>query len=241
MDRMDRRQFLARTGAAAWAAGAVSTFSINAAGANQRIRIGVMGAGGRGTQLAEWFAQRPDVQVVYVADPDKARRDMCVERIKKIAKRKPKSIPDFRKMLDDKRVDAIINATPDHWHVLGSILACQAGKDVYLEKPLSHNMWEGRKLVEAVRKYKRILQVGTQNRSAHYCHAAREFLQSKDFGDIHFMRVMNSKPRNTIGKLPDTDVPEGIDYDMWLGPAPMRPFNMNHFHYNWHWFWAYSG
>jgi len=241
MNAIDRRQFLTRSGAAVLGASAASTFSINAIGANEKIRVGLMGAGGRGSQLLEWFAQRPDVEVLYVADPDSGRYKKCVERIEKASSQKPKGVQDFRHMLDDKNVDAIINATPDHWHVLGSVLACQAGKDVYMEKPLSHNLWEGRKLIEAVRKYKRILQVGTQNRSAHYCHAALEFLRSKDFGDIHFMRVMNSKPRNTIGKLPDTEAPEGIDYDMWLGPAPMRPFNMNHFHYNWHWFWVYSG
>jgi predicted dehydrogenase len=241
MDTINRREFLSRSGKTGLAMGVASTFSINALGANEKIVIGLMGAGGRGNQITEWFAARPDVEVAYIADPDRSRYESCGKNIEKITQKKINLVQDFRKMLDDKHVDAIINATPDHWHALGTILACQAGKDVYVEKPTCHSMWEGRQMVEAARKHNRIVQVGTQNRSAQYCYQALEYLRSKDFGDIHFVRVMNSKPRNTIGKLPDTPVPEGIDYDMWLGPAPMRPFNMNHFHYNWHWFWAYSG
>jgi len=159
----------------------------------------------------------------------------------KITGKRPVLTQDFRRMLGDRNVNAIINATPDHWHALGTILACQAGKDVYVEKPTCHSMWEGRKMIEAARKYGRVVQVGTQNRSARYCHHALEHIRSRDFGEVHLLRVQNSKLRNTIGKLTDTAVPPGIDYDMWLGPAPMRPFNMNHFHYNWHWFWVYSG
>jgi predicted dehydrogenase len=121
-------------------------------------------------------------------------------------------------------------------------MACQAGKDVYVEKPASHSIWEGRKMVEAARKYKRVVQVGAQNRSNDNVVTAREYAHSKEFGDIHMVRVLNSKERTTIGKKPDQPKPpEGVDYDMWLGPAPMRPFNENHFHYAWHWFWAYSG
>lgn len=241
MGTINRRQFLGQAGMAAMTAGVASTFSINAVGANEKVVVGLMGAGGRGTALLEWFAQRPDVEVAYVADPDTGRFTDCVGKIEKITGKKPVGTQDFRKILDDKNVNALINATPDHWHAPGTIMACQAGKDVYVEKPTCHNLWEGRKMIEAARKYERIVQVGTQNRSADYCYAALEYLRSSDFGDIHFMRVMNSKPRNTIGKLEDGPVPEGIDYDMWLGPAPMRPFNMNHFHYNWHWFWVYSG
>ena len=241
MHRITRRQFLDRSGGMALAAGVASTFSINALGANEKVALGLMGAGGRGTQLLEWFAARPDVEVAYIADPDISRYEKCAKRLEKITQKKPALTQDFRKMLDDKSVDAIINATPDHWHALGTIMACQAGKDVYVEKPTCHSIWEGRRMIEAARKYKRVVQVGTQNRSAAYCYAALDYIRTKDFGDVHLIRVQNSKLRNTIGKLPDTAVPPGIDYDMWLGPAPMRPFNMNHFHYNWHWFWVYSG
>jgi len=144
-------------------------------------------------------------------------------------------------MLDDGEINALINATPDHWHALGTILACQAGKDVYVEKPTSHNIWESRKMVEAARKYGRVVQVGAQSRSGAYCRRAYEYIQSGELGEVHFVRVLNSKVRGEIGRKPDAEPPEGVDYDMWLGPAPMRPFNENRFHYAWHWFWDYSG
>ena len=226
MNAMNRREFIECSGRMTLAAGVASTFAINALGANDRIVVGLMGAGGRGMQLAEWFAARPDVEVAHIADPDKSRAEACAKSVGKVARKTPATTQDFRRMLDDKSVDAIINATPDHWHALGTILACQAGKDVYLEKPTCHSIWEGQKMIEAARKYNRVVQVGTQNRSAQYCRQALDYLRSKDFGDIHLIRVQNSKLRNTIGKLPDTDIPPGIDYDMWLGPAPMRPFNM---------------
>jgi len=241
MDTMTRREFLECSAATTLAAGVTSTFPARVLGANDKIVVGLMGAGGRGTQLMEWFAARPDIEAAYIADPDQARSEDCAKKVEKITGKRPVSTQDFRRMLDDKNVNAIINATPDHWHALGTILACQAGKDVYVEKPTCHSMWEGRKMIEAARKYGRVVQVGTQNRSAQYCYLALEHIRSRDFGDVHLLRVQNSKLRNTIGRLPDTAVPPGIDYDMWLGPAPMRPFNMNHFHYNWHWFWVYSG
>jgi predicted dehydrogenase len=241
MNIMTRRKFLESSAGTTLAAGIASTIPSRVLGANDRIIVGLMGAGGRGTQLLEWFAARPDVEVAYVADPDNSRAEACAGKIEKITGKRPAPTQDFRRMLDDRNVSAIINATPDHWHALGTILACQAGKDVYVEKPTCHSMWEGRKMIEAARKYRRVVQVGTQNRSAHYCYLALEHIRSRDFGDVHLLRVQNSKLRNPIGKLPDTAVPPGIDYDMWLGPAPMRPFNMNHFHYNWHWFWVYSG
>ena len=241
MNTITRREFLESSAGTTLAAGIASTCPSRVLGANDRIVVGLMGAGGRGTQLLEWFAARPDVEVVYIADPDQSRSEACAGKIVKITGKRPVLTQDFRRMLGDRNVNAIINATPDHWHALGTILACQAGKDVYVEKPTCHSMWEGRKMIEAARKYGRVVQVGTQNRSARYCHHALEHIRSRDFGEVHLLRVQNSKLRNTIGKLTDTAVPPGIDYDMWLGPAPMRPFNMNHFHYNWHWFWVYSG
>jgi len=241
MNTITRREFLESSAGTTLAAGIASTCPSRVLGANDRIVVGLMGAGGRGTQLLEWFAARPDVEVAYIADPDQSRSEACAGKIEKITGKRPVLTQDFRRMLGDRNVNAIINATPDHWHALGTILACQAGKDVYVEKPTCHSLWEGRKMIEAARKYGRVVQVGTQNRSARYCHLALEHIRSRDFGDVHLLRVQNSKLRNTIGKLTDTAVPPGIDYDMWLGPAPMRPFNMNHFHYNWHWFWVYSG
>lgn len=240
MNTINRRDFLRHSVVATAAVGAAGV-ALNARGANDKVIIGVMGCGGRGTFLANEFAERDDVEIRYVTDPDSRRAENCANIIEKTCGKRPKPGQDFRRILDDPEVHGMINATPDHWHALGTILACQAGKDVYVEKPASHSIWEGRKMVEAARKYKRVVQVGTQNRSAEYCYKAYEYLHSAAFGDIHFVRVLNSKLRSTIGKKADKEVPPGIDYDMWLGPAPMRPFNENHFHYAWHWFWNYSG
>ena len=241
MSRIERRAFLKHT-VAAGAAVSAAGVSINAVGANERVVIGVMGIRGRGSFLAPEFAKRKDVEIRYLADPDsrlfKSRREM-VEAVKGD---KPECVQDFRRVLDDKEVDAIVNATPDHWHALGTILACQAGKDVYVEKPTSHCIWESRKMIEAARKYDRVVQVGTQTRSGEYCKQAFEYIRSPEFGDIHYVRVLNSKVRGTIGKKEDQpEPPKGVDYDMWLGPAPKRDFNENRFHYAWHWFWDYSG
>lgn len=241
MKTVTRRQFLKTSQQAAALASAAATLPFAAHGANEKVVIGLMGAGGRGSQLLEWFAARPDIEVAWIAEPDESRSQKAAARIEKLVGKPPTLTQDFRRMLDDKRVDAIINATPDHWHALGTILACQAGKDVYLEKPTCHSLWEGRKMVEAARKHKRIVQVGAQNRSANYCRLAFEHIHSQEFGNVHLIRVLNSKLRNTIGRTTDSPVPAGVDYDMWLGPAPARPFNKSHFHYNWHWFWEYSG
>jgi predicted dehydrogenase len=237
---MNRREFLRRA-VAAGAAVSAAGVSFNVRGANDRVVLGVMGVGGRGDFLAQEFAARADVEVRYFADPDSRRFKSSVGNIERITGKSPQCMQDFRRMLDDTEVNAIVVATPDHWHALGTILACQAGKDVYVEKPTSHSIWESRKMIEAARKYNRVVQVGTQNRSAENCQQALEYIRSGTLGDIHFVRVLNSKPRETIGNKPDRDAPQGVDYEMWLGPAPMRRFNENHFHYAWHWFWAYSG
>jgi predicted dehydrogenase len=239
MTSINRREFLKYSTLAA-AVGAAGV-SIDARGANERLVIGLMGCGGRGSYLVELFAKREDVEVRYVADPDSRRGERAAAALEKQTGKRPMVLQDFRKMLEDPELDAMINATPDHWHALGTILACQAGKDVYVEKPTSHSIWESRKMVEAARKYDRVVQVGTQTRSGEYCQHALEYAYSADFGDIHFVRVLNSKERGTIGNIADSEAPAGVDYDMWLGPAPMRPFNENHFHYSWHWFWVYSG
>jgi predicted dehydrogenase len=239
MSTIGRRDFLkySTVAGAAMAAGV----SLNAAGANERIVVGFMGAGGRGTFLGEEFAHMDDVELRWVADPDSRRHEPFAVMAEKASGKRPQTTQDFRRMLEDPEVDAIVGALPDHWHALGTILACQAGKDMYVEKPASHSIWEGRKMVEAARKYGRIVQVGAQNRSNENVLRAIDYAHSAEFGDIHFVRVLNSKERVNIGKKPDGPAPEGVDYEMWLGPAPLRPFNENHFHYAWHWFWTYSG
>ncbi|MBI4606311.1 MAG: Gfo/Idh/MocA family oxidoreductase, partial [Planctomycetes bacterium] len=155
--------------------------------------------------------------------------------------RAPGRVLEMRRVLDDGAVDAVIVATPDHWHALATVRACQAGKHVYVEKPPSHNVWEGRKMVEAARKHKRVVQVGTQNRSAPYNLKALEYIRSGALGKIPLVKVYNLKSGGPFRRPPDAPKPEGVDYDTWLGPAPLRPFNPSHFHGGWHAYWTYSG
>jgi len=241
MGAMSRRQFLGRGAAAALGVGMAGGITRNVFGANEKVVVAMMGCGGRGSFLAQEFAKRDDVDIAYLADPDSRRLAGLAKKIEEVKGKAPAVTQDFREALDDPSVDAVVSATPDHWHALGTVWSCQAGKDVYVEKPTSHSIWESQKMVEAARKHQRVVQVGAQNRSAEYCYQAFEYVHSADFGDIHFVRVLNSKQRSSIGHKPDGPVPEGVDYDMWLGAAPLRPFNENHFHYAWHWFWAYSG
>ena len=152
----------------------------------------------------------------------------------------PKTYTDIRKLLDDKSIDAVSIATPNHWHALMAIWACQAGKDVYVEKPCSHNLWEGRQLVLAAARYNRIVQHGTQSRSNPASMQAMKQMQDGLLGDVYLSRGLCFKWRDTIGHTPVSPVPAGVDYDLWTGPAPLLPFTKNHFHYNWHWFWDYG-
>jgi predicted dehydrogenase len=239
----DRRSFLKQSAgaAAALATGVTILPSSRAHGANGRCVVGMIGAGGRGQFLAERLLERDDVDIAWVCDPDASRFARTAKTVEERSGNKPKTTQDFREILDDDAVDAVFNATPDHWHAIPTIMACQAGKVVYVEKPASHNIWEGRKMVEAARKYERIVQLGTQNRSAPYVQQAVEYIRSGELGEVHYARVLNMKERGNIGHKEDEPVPEGVDYDMWLGPAPERPFNRNRFHYAWHWFWDYSG
>jgi len=243
MGKMDRRRFLRDslgTTVGAAALGATEPAPSKKVSANERVIIGVMGLGGRGSYLARQFARRSDCEVAYLCD---VRNDILEGRAQQIAGasgKKPKLVTDFRKMLDDRDVNAILIATPDHWHAPATVFACQAGKDVYVEKPASHSIWEGRKAVEAARKYERIVQLGTQNRSAAYVRHAIEYLRSGKLGAIHLVRVLNMNARSRIPPTPDSTPPQGFDYDMWLGPAPMRPYNADRIG-RWNWFWDYSG
>ena len=205
--------------------------------ANEKVIIGVMGLGGRGTYLAERFASRSDAEVAYLCDPDSRRFARARNVVEEAQNKKPKMVQDFRRILDDSSVDVLINATPDHWHALGSIMACQAEKDVYVEKPMAHNIWEGRKMIEAARKYKRVVQVGMQSRSAPYMKKAVEYIRSGKLGDVYLIRVFNMMKHSTMRKGPSRPVPEGFDYDMWCGPAPRLPYNPNR---SWLNQWEYS-
>jgi len=246
MSTLTRRDFLDRSAAVGlgWAAGTTilaNAQSVRAAPANNKVALGFIGAGGRGNYLGEGFLNRGDCHVAWVADVDLPRAEAMAAAVAKRQNGKPpKATHDFRTLLDGKDVDAVVVATPDHWHALATIWACQAGKDVYVEKPPTHNCWEGRKMIEAARKYKRIVQVGTQTRSAPYHMAGREYLRSGKLGTIHFCRVFNQKEWNNFPAVPDSDPPRGLHWDMWNGPAPQAKFNSN-FVRNWNHLWRYSG
>jgi predicted dehydrogenase len=242
MQGINRRGFLKESAgrAAAFAAGAGVVTSGRAVAANEKVIVGVMGVRGRGSGLAAGFAGMPDVEVAYVCDVDESLLPPRASTVAETQGRSPEQVTDFRRILENKAVDALVVAAPDHWHALATIRACQAGKDVYVEKPASHNIREGRKMIEAARRYERVVQVGTQSRSGAHFHSAIEFLRSGKLGKIIMAKAINNQKRANIGHAEDGPVPPGVHYDMWLGPAPKRPFNRNRFHYNWHWFWEYG-
>jgi len=231
MKTLNRREFVKQSAGAATALAMLGSSS-KAASANEKIVVGVMGIGGRGTALAGMFAKRKDVEIAYLCDADSRRFPYARKVVEETQGKPVRFVQDFRRMLEDRSVDAIINATPDHWHALGSILACQAGKHVYVEKPLAHNLWEGWKMVEAARKYKRVVTVGMQSRSAAYNRAAREFIQSGKLGDIHLVRVYNMMQHPMQKAGPEQPIPDGLDYDMWCGPAAKLPYNSGRYWLN---------
>ena len=251
MTELNRRDFLHRSkrttaGIAAGLTILRNAESARGAPAADKIILAAVGVGGRGTHLATsrefGFLRRGDCEYAYICDPDSRR---TASRVKLFADaqggKEPRVVEDFRKALDDKSVDAIISATPDHWHALSTVWACQAGKDVYVEKPAHHSCWEGQKMVEAARKYKRVVQIGTQNRSAPYNFAARKYIEEGKLGTIHLCRIYNQKPPwGMMKKQPDSDPPAGFNWDIWNGPAPEHPYNAG-LHRTWHHVWRYSG
>ena len=193
-------------------------------GANDKVIIGIMGVGGRGVQLIRHLMKRSDVNIKYICDADSRRYGRAAEIVVEEHGYKPKFVQDFREMLGDSEVDAIVNATSDRWHALGTIMACQAGKDVYTEKPLSLSIWDGRKMVEAARKYKRVVQVGIQTRSGPAIENAVEYIRSGKLGDVYLARVFNMMLHSPVKKTEVAPIPEGLDYELWCGPSPMLPY-----------------
>lgn len=234
-----RRRFVWNSAGALVALAALPKSPSRAAAAGNKVVIAVMGLGGRGTFLATSFASRDDVEIAYLCDPDTRRFARARAAVEDAQGKQPKMVQDFRRMLEDKRVDAVINATPDHWHVPGGIMACQAGKDVYIEKPMSHNLWEGRKMIEAAQKYKRVVQVGMQSRSAQYLQDAVNHIRSGKLGDVQLVRVFNMMQhfpaKKSTGAPPP--IPDGFDYEIWCGPAPKLPYDPGH---RWLDKWEYS-
>jgi len=263
MAGIHRRKFLvqvrkAGVGVAAGAAVLTSTKSARPSSPNEKIVLGMVGIRGRGALLSMGFALRPDCEVAYLADVDDRWFGTAAsagymrftpphlavlpraEAVERAQGKAPKTVRDFRRVLDDKSVDAIVVATPDHWHALATIWGCQAGKDVYVEKPASHTPWEGRKMVEAARQHMRIVQLGTQSRSAPYMIEAKKYIADGKLGKIHLCRVYNQKLWRNSPPVPDADPPPELDWDMWSGPAQASKYNFNHWEH-WNHFWRYSG
>lgn len=205
--------------------------------ANDAIRVAVIGVHGRGMSHVGGFGRLKDSRIVAICDCDENVIGPAMAAITAQNGAKPKYYQDIRKLLEDKEIDAVSIATPNHWHSLATIWACQAGKDVYVEKPVSHNVSEGRRMVQAADKYKKIVQTGTQCRSHKGIQDAIAFLRSGKLGKIYMAKGLCYKPRGSIGIKPDGEVPKGLDYDLWCGPAEKKPFNANKLHYNWHWIW----
>jgi predicted dehydrogenase len=228
---MNRRDFLMTTAAVA------TTTSSLLASANNTVRMAVVGCGGRGMSHVNAWTSLPDVELVALCDVDQSHLDKYVKAVTDKGKKKPDTYIDLRKLLEDKNIDAISIASPNHWHALQTIWGCQAGKDVYVEKPCSHNIFEAEQMVHAARKYDRIVQMGSQSRSSVALKQAVQRMRDGELGEVYMSRALCFKWRDTIGKTPVSEVPAGVDYDLWTGPAPKRQFTKNRFHYNWHWFW----
>ena len=238
-DAISRRAFLQKS--ALLAASVAAAPYARALGANDDVRVGVVGFRSKGMQHIEVFKKLKGVRVVALCDVDSEVMDKALKKHFSDGTPKPKTFTDVRKMLEDKEIDAICVATPNHWHAPITVWACQAGKDVYVEKPCSHTVWEGRQMIKAARKYNRIVQVGMQSRSDPGLKEVFQYINEGKLGDIQYVRGFYYNIRKSIGKVsgPQTP-PPSVDYDLWLGPAPKAPLMRKELHYDWHWQWPYG-
>lgn len=250
MAKVTRRKFLNNSAKAASGAAAAASLGTAAAveresgpvSPNDKIHLGLIGAGGMGGYDLRDFLRVPEVECLAVADVDEDHLDEKVKGVEERRGKRPEGYKDFRRLLDRSDIDVVIVATPDHWHALPTIYACQSGKDVYCEKPLATSIEEGRAMVEAARRHKRIVQVGTQQRSANHYKEAVQFVQSGQLGKIRAVRAWAFLDwKGGLGNPRNENPPSTVDYDFWLGPAPKRPFNPARFHFTFRWFWDYSG
>jgi len=231
---MQRRQFLGGAGA-----GLMAQSAQRVLGANDRVNVGLIGCGGRGRYVAGLMREAPGVEFGAAADVYLPN----AERAREWAGANARAYQDFRRLIEQKDIDAVLIATPDHWHAITTVLACQSGKDVYVEKPLAHNVREGRAMVAAARRYKRVVQAGMQHRSSPHFREVEQIIQTGKLGKVHWVRVWNYAnmfPQG-IGVESDSAPPEGLDWDFYLGPAPSVPFNRKRFLVTYRWFWDYSG
>ena len=239
MAREVNRRYFLQSALAASGAVAASCGKRPAAAAN-KVNIAIMGVRGRGKRLCFDFGRLPDVNVAWLCEVDENVVAPALRALEELRCPRPRVAADIRTVLDDKSVDAIAVATPDHWHAPATILACNAGKDVYVEKPASHNLREGRWMVEAARRNGRIVQLGTQARSRASTLEGIEHVRSGRIGRVLMAKGWDVQRRDDIGRKPDGTPPPGVDYDTWTGPARLLPFNANRFHYVWHWHWNYG-
>jgi predicted dehydrogenase len=237
MTTSSRRSFIKKTGAFVAAAPFIAR---SAQSPGDRIVLGFIGPGGQGTNLLQSFGGMKDVAIAAVCDVDKKRAEAAARMVNKQAGQTPKTIPDMRALLEQKDIDAVVIGTPDHWHAPATILACDAGKHVYVEKPCSHNIREGRLMLEAARRNKRIVQTGTQSRSAPHLREGMERLKNGAIGEILVAKSWNSQLRGSIGKRKPEPPPADLDFDSWIGPAPMRPYQSNLLHGSWRWFFDFG-
>lgn len=239
MSDVNRRTFLSTTAGAV--AGASLAARAGAGGANDTIRAAVLGLNGRGQAHMEGFTGVDGVKIAVLCDPDEVVLNQRAEQFESRYGYRPDVEKDLRKVYDRDDVDVVGIATPNHWHALATIWACQAGKDVYVEKPGSHNIFEGRKMVEAAKKYDRIVQHGVQLRSSEAVREAVDHLRNGTIGKVYMSRGLVFRWRPSIGQFTDPDTPPAtLDWDLWQGPAEERPFSRRYVHYNWHWHWPYG-
>jgi predicted dehydrogenase len=238
-----RRDFLKQSSAAALVAASfhASTQPSHAEDTTdaRRVVVGVMGLS-RGRALAQSFARQTNVEVRYLCDADKQRVAAAQEVVRETASAEAQGITDFRKMLDDPELDVLVCAAPNHWHAPATILACQAGKHVYVEKPCSHNPWEGEAMVRVAREHNKVVQLGTQRRSSPGTQRAMQLLHEGAIGRVYLSRAYYNSARGSIGHGKQAAVPEHLDYELWQGPAPRVPYTDNVVHYNWHWRWHWG-
>ncbi len=247
---VSRRQFLGRSAqqAAGVAVGVVGLTAGVASGSvgrggspSERVRVGVVGVRNQGRLVAGELAKLSDVEVKTLCDVDESQFAPAVHAVVEAGRREPQTEREFRRLLDDRSLNAVVIATPDHWHTPMTLLALQAGKDVYLESPATHSVEEGVALLEAARNCDRIVQVGLQQRSGSHFQSAVQFVKSGKLGNVRMAKAWMVHRRKSIGRRAECEAPANVDYAAWLGSAPARAFQPNRFHFNWRWFWDYGG